>query len=410
MSLAPVCFWLALACVVYTYFLYPLLLAGLARFRHFPTRPGKEPPRSVSVVVAAHNEEAVIGARLEELTRAVATTGLTGEVILVSDGSTDDTADLAREYADRGVRVVELDSHEGKAAALTKGCAAARYEVVVFADARQTWEPMTLKRLLASFADPSVGAVSGDLVVEDAPGLLGGVGLYWRYEKWLRQQESAVHSTVGVTGAVSAVRRRLFRPIPRGTILDDVYWPLQVAMQGFRVVHNARARAYDRLPNRTADEFARKVRTLSGNFQLVARLPAVLLPWRNPIWLQFLSHKVLRLLVPWVLLLMLAASASMSEVSVYRAACSAQLTLLALGMVGTWKVAGARFRPARDAAAFLVLNGAAWLAFWVWALRRTDQVWRKVSYEDTPLRGTHSPVAKLETPALPGPTSSPSVL
>ncbi len=410
MSLAPVCFWLALACVAYTYFLYPLLLAGLARLRRFPARPGREPPGSVSVVVAAHNEEAVLDARLDELTGALAASGLTGEVILVSDGSTDDTADLARAYADRGVRVVELASHEGKAAALTRGCAAARYEVVVFADVRQTWEPTTLKRLLESFADSSVGAVSGDLVVEDAPGLLGGVGLYWRYEKWLRQQESAVHSTVGVTGAVSAVRRRLFRPIPRGTILDDVYWPLQVAMQGFRVVHNARARAYDRLPNRTADEFARKVRTLSGNFQLIARLPAALAPWRNPIWLQFLSHKVLRLVVPWALLLMLAASASLSSVALYRAACAAQLTLLALGVAGTWKAAGACFRPARDAAAFLVLNGAAWLAFWVWALRRTDQVWRKASYRGVPLRGRPSPAAQLEAPAFPGPTSSPSVL
>ena len=86
------------------------------------------------------------------------------------------------------------------------------------------------------------------------------------------------------------MRRELFRPIPRGTILDDVYWPLQVAMQGYRVVHDERAAAFDRLPERTADEFRRKVRTLAGNFQLVARLPAVLLPWRNPVWLQFLSR------------------------------------------------------------------------------------------------------------------------
>ncbi len=410
MNLALVCFWLPVACVAYTYLLYPLTLAGMARWRRRRVRPGQAAPNSVSVVVAAHNEEAVIDARLEELTRAITAAGLTGEVILVSDGSTDDTVPLARAYAGRGVRVIDLADREGKAAALTKGCAAARYEIIVFADARQTWEPLTLRRLLENFTDPSIGAVSGDLVVEDAPGLLGGVGLYWRYEKWLRQQESAVHSTVGVTGAISAVRRRLFRPIPRGTILDDVYWPLQVVMQGFRVVHDARARAYDRLPQRTADEFARKVRTLSGNFQFVARLPAALAPWRNPIWWQFVSHKVLRLLVPWSLLLMLAASAVLFKEAFYRAVCAGQLTFYVVGLIGTWKAAGARFRPARDAAAFLVLNGAAWLGFWVWAFGRTNHVWRKISYQEMPLRRTPAETARLETSGTAEPTPSLPVL
>jgi cellulose synthase/poly-beta-1,6-N-acetylglucosamine synthase-like glycosyltransferase len=410
MSFALVCFWLPLACVVYTYLVYPLLLAGMARHRRLPVRAGQAVPTSVSVVVAAHNEEAVVDARLQELTHAIAAAGLKGEVILVSDGSTDDTVPLAQAYAKRGVQVVELPSREGKAVALSRGYAAARYEIIVFADARQTWEPLTLKRLLANFADPSVGAVSGDLVVEEAPGLLGGVGLYWRYEKWLRQQECAVHSTVGVTGAISAVRRRLFRPIPRGTILDDVYWPLHVVMQGFRVVHDARARAYDRLPERTADEFARKVRTLSGNCQLVARLPAALVPWRNPIWWQFISHKLLRLLVPWALLLALAASVLLSAEAVYRAACAAQITFYVVGLIGIWKAAGARFRPARDAAAFLVLNGAAWLSFWVWAFGRTEHVWRKVSYQEVSLRRLPAETAAREAAGAREPTPSLPVL
>ena len=98
----------------------------------------------------------------------------------------------------------------------------ARHEIIVFADARQSWAPDALARLLANFADPDVGAVSGELIVESVPGVMAGVGLYWQFEKWLRQQESAVSSSVGVTGAISAVRRTLFRPIPPGTILDDL--------------------------------------------------------------------------------------------------------------------------------------------------------------------------------------------
>ncbi len=163
----------------------------------------------------------------------------------------------------------ELPARVGKAAALNAGCALAEHEIIVFADIRQTWEADALLLLLENFADPSVGAVSGDLLLRDADGVLAGVALYWRYEKMLRRLEGRVWSVVGATGAISAVRRQLFCAIPPGTLLDDVYWPLCVALQGFRVIHDRRAIAYDRLPSRTRDEFRRKVRTLSGNFQLL---------------------------------------------------------------------------------------------------------------------------------------------
>src|SRR4029079_13531611 len=133
---------------------------------------------------------------------------------------------------------------------------------------------------------------TGELILESNTGVSAGVGLYWRYERWLRKNEGRLNSTVGVTGAIAAVRRELFTPIPPGTILDDVYWPLCVAMKRHRVIHDPRALAYDRLPDRARDEFKRKVRTLTGNFQLFTRLPGALLPWKNPIWLQLISHKL----------------------------------------------------------------------------------------------------------------------
>src|SRR6185369_1680383 len=129
------------------------------------------------------------------------------------------------------IRVLELPERKGKADALTQGAAMAANEILVFADTRQRWDRNALSLLLENFADSRVGAVSGDLVVESAPGVLQGVGLYWRCEKWLRKKESQVHSMVSVTGAICAVRAALFRPIPEGLILDDVYWPLRVAMQ-----------------------------------------------------------------------------------------------------------------------------------------------------------------------------------
>jgi len=287
------------------------------------------------------------------------------------------------------VRVLELPARSGKAVALSAGCAAAAHDLLVFADVRQRWDPAALRMLVENFADPSIGAVSGELVLESAPGVISGVGLYWRYEKWLRKKESQIHSTVGVTGAIAAVRRGLFRAIPAGTLLDDVYWPLQVAMQGFRVVHDQRAVAYDRLPERARDEFRRKVRTLTGNFQLLTRLPGAVLPWRNPVWFQFVSHKLLRLVAPWAMLAMLVLSAVLPAPG-YRIAFAAQLAAYAFGLIGICTMASGRGRLLAAAGSFLVLNAAAWLAFWVWAFGRSGRAWRKTAYHSTPLSYSRS--------------------
>jgi hypothetical protein len=209
---------------------------------------------------------------------------------------------------------------------------------------------------------------------------MAGVGLYWRFEKWLRKMESRVHSTVGLTGSICAVRRALFRPIPPGTILDDVYWPLQVVMQGYRVVHDGQARAYDRLPERTRDEFRRKVRTLCGNFQLVSRMPSSLLPWRNPIAWQFVSHKLMRLVVPWALIGLLVTSLYLPG-PFYRVALAAQIMFYIAGLAGLAKPFTGRFRLMSASASFLVLNAAAWLSFWVWISGRSNRSWSKVPYK-----------------------------
>jgi cellulose synthase/poly-beta-1,6-N-acetylglucosamine synthase-like glycosyltransferase len=301
------------------------------------------------------------------------------EIIVISDGSTDDTAPLAREYGTRGVRVLELPERRGKAFALTQGCQLAQHEILVFGDLRQTWAPDVFEQLLKNFADPTVGGVSGDLVLESEPGVMAGVALYWRFEKWLRKKESRVWSMVGVTGAISAVRRELFRPIPGGTLLDDVYWPLQVCLQGYRIVHEPHAVAYDRLPENPRDEFRRKVRTLAGNFQLVQLLPAALVPGRNPIWWEFVSHKLLRLVVPWALLGTLIASAFLPR-WLYAGVFICEVAGCVLALIGLIPVLN-RFKPASAAMSFLVLNSASWMAFWVWISGRAGHSWGKVEYE-----------------------------
>jgi cellulose synthase/poly-beta-1,6-N-acetylglucosamine synthase-like glycosyltransferase len=384
-------FWVCLATVFYAYVGYPLLIWWLARRRGRPRQPAAAAGTGalqVAVLIAAHDEEKVIARRLDNL--------LASEypadrllIVVASDGSTDQTNAIVGRYAARGVRLVAYPQKRGKAATLNDAVAeigrtdgAGAPDVIVFADARQTWAPDALCRMVGNLADPEVGAVSGDLVIESAPGVLAGVGTYWRYEKWLRRQESRAGSMISVTGAISAVRYPLFRPIPPGTILDDMYWPLQVAMQGYRVVHEERAVAFDRLPPRVGDEFRRKVRTLSGNFQLIARLPAALVPWRNPVWLQFLSHKVCRLLCPWALIAAVMLSAGLPG-TVYAATFWGQILFYGLAVAGLSRRLGGRTRLVTTAGAFLVLNAAAWFAWWTWLTGWSAGSWVKVRYANS---------------------------
>jgi poly-beta-1,6-N-acetyl-D-glucosamine synthase len=375
-------FWGGGGLIAYAYLFYPLAIALLARWRKAaaPENPHFA-PESMSLVIAVHDEAARIGTRLDELTALVSRCGCPGEIIVVTDGCRDDTAQRARAHPSPSVRVVELAENQGKAHALTRGCALASGEILVFADARQRWAEGALRELIGNFAAPRIGAVSGELLLEAAPGAVAGVGLYWRYEKWLRRHESRVHSTVGVSGSIAAVRRRLFTPIPQGVLLDDVYWPLCVAMQGYRVLHDERAIAYDRLPDKPRDEFRRKVRTLSGNFQLLNVLPQSLLPWRNPLWVQFVSHKLLRLLVPWLLIGVFVSSALLPGWT-YRFAFWAQVALYGLALLALTTGIGARARLAAAAASFVTLNAAAWLAFWVWISGGSRRAWHKVSYAE----------------------------
>ena len=375
---ALILFWFSFALVAYAYLLYPALLVLATKLFARPIKRGAF-TGSLAVIVSAHNEESRIASRRDELLSLLRRTGLSAELIIVSDGSSDRTADAARGGPNDPLRIIKLRENVGKAQAMNTAAASATADILIFADVRQHWADDAIERLIENFADPAIGGVSGDLQLESPEGGNAGVGVYWRYEKAIRKLESRLHSCVGATGAICAVRRELFRPIPPRTILDDVYWPLNVVLQGRRVIHDGRARAFDRLPEKSRDEFRRKVRTLSGNFQLVMRLPQLLLPWSNPIWLQFFSHKLLRLAVPWSLLLMLILSALLPG-TIYHVLFFAQLAGYLLALVGANRNVAARLRLASAASSFVVLNTAAWVAFWVWITGRSAGSWNKTVY------------------------------
>jgi cellulose synthase/poly-beta-1,6-N-acetylglucosamine synthase-like glycosyltransferase len=374
-TLAKTLFWIGAATLAYAYILYPLY-AWLAARRHPQSQRFSPGPRNISVLLAVRNEAANIQRRLAELTHMMAAHDACSELIIISDGSTDATATIAEQFASNNVRLVRWDQNRGKAAAVTYAASLARHEILVMADGRQRWASDALARMLENFDDPSIGAVSGELVLEERPGTLAGVGLYWKFEKWLRRQESRHYSQVGVTGAIAAVRRSLFRPIPDGMILDDVYWPMQVVLQGYRVIHDGRAIAFDSLPESTGGELRRKVRTLVGNFQLAAAMPELLAPWRNPAWLAFVSHKMLRLAAPWAMLGVLLGSALASGY-IYRVVFAGQLVGLIIALTGLATPAGPKHGISAAAGSFLLLHVAAWLAFWSWITGGAGRVWRQ---------------------------------
>jgi cellulose synthase/poly-beta-1,6-N-acetylglucosamine synthase-like glycosyltransferase len=212
--------------------------------------------------------------------------------------------------------------------------------------------------LVANLADPGVGAVSGELMLSDPDsGFAQGVDAYWRYEKLIRHAESRSGSTIGVSGALYAMRRSLYRPLPDGTVLDDVLVPMRVVADGSRVVFEPEAIAWDRASQAPQEERRRKIRTLAGNCQLIQLAPWLLLPWRNPAWFRFVSHKLLRLLAPWLLLGVAVTSACLAGRYLPCALALAALLVAALlVLIGRLQSVTARWLPVRLATAFFYLN------------------------------------------------------
>jgi biofilm PGA synthesis N-glycosyltransferase PgaC len=334
-GLAETVFWISAGCIGYVYAGYPLLLMLWARLAERPIRKGRYEPH-VSIVIAMRNEQDRAGGRIHNCLE-LDYPPEKRQIVVSLDGPTDATERLVRQHAPAGVDIVLSPVHRGKAEALNDGVAAARGEVIVFTDARQRFARDALRELVANFADPSVGAVSGELVLLDtgAREASQGVGLYWKYDKRLRALESAVHSTVGATGAIYAIRRELFRPLPPGTVLDDVAVPMGIVLAGKRAIFDPAARAYDVLSPSPAGEFRRKVRTLMGNYQLLVRMPELLLPWRNPLFVQLVSHKLGRLAAAYCFAGLLVSNLFLTD-GIYLVTLTLQFLWYGLAVLGGW--------------------------------------------------------------------------
>ena len=255
-----------------------------------------------------------------------------------------------------GSEIVECPQRAGKAAGLNLAASRCTDDILIFTDARQRFAEDAIARLTAHFADPAIGAVSGALEIAPAASATGaGVDAYWRYEKSLRAAESRWDSCIGCTGAIYALRRGLFTAIPEDTLLDDVVIPMQAAMQGARVIHDPTALAFDPQPLEPEAELRRKQRTLAGNFQMLFRYPAWLLPWGHRLWWQLLSHKYLRLVAPFLLLSALASSVALGGRPFYGFCLAAQLMLYFFAGISSLPAAQ-DWKFCQIAAGFVFLN------------------------------------------------------
>jgi cellulose synthase/poly-beta-1,6-N-acetylglucosamine synthase-like glycosyltransferase len=392
-------FWLSLTGILYTYAGYPALMWMLARIRMRPWTAKPITP-SVSVVLAVHNGAALLPRKIEHLL------GLDypkiKEIIIVSDGSTDGTEELLAAQSHPRLTSIILGEHSGKAVAVNAGMAKASADLILFVDIRPEMAPGAIQQLVSNFADPKVGCVTGELNLR-----VGGhdvtsaavSGIYWRYENWIRTCESICGSPVGVYGGFYAVRRELAVPLPAGLILDDMFQPLSIIRRGYRSVLDSQAYVYDSWPEKMEAEFHRKVRTLAGNFQLFRLAPWTLTP-RNPVFFQLVSHKVMRLVVPYLMVLMLAASLALARGSLfYRTFAALQIFGWAVAIAGLRYRIPLLHRIAAPASALLVLLAAAVAGLYKFLFTR-GPLWKIWTSRDTREQATTS---KTAISALPDP-------
>jgi cellulose synthase/poly-beta-1,6-N-acetylglucosamine synthase-like glycosyltransferase len=313
-AILEVLLWTSLGLVAYAYFGYPLLVWLLARFfgrRELPPAAPQSCP-TVSLLICALNEEACIAERvLNGLDQDYPADHL--QVVVASDGSTDRTAEIVHEIALKfpgRVILHDFSVRRGKATALNTVIPTLESELVVLSDANTSFDRHAVRNLTRWFARSGIVAVCGQLVLRDPATGRNVDSVYWRYENFLKNCEAAVGALLGANGAVYAIRRHEYIPIAADSIIDDFLIPLQLKLQtGGRLIYDADAVAVEETPPEIADEFRRRVRIGAGGFQSLCRLWPLLLPSSGMTAVAFLSHKLLRWVTPFFLLVALIANA-----------------------------------------------------------------------------------------------------
>lgn len=330
------CFWLAVVGIVYTYAGYPALMLIHSLLFRRPIVTGDIGEVRVSLIIAAHNEENAIAAKLENILCLTYPADRL-EILIASDGSTDRTNQIVLNYQSRGVRLLALP-RRGKAAALNAAVAASIGDILVFSDANSMYAPGAVTELVKHFADDKVGGVAGNQVYlpESVSSLTAdGERLYWGLDRWLKKRQSRAGNVISATGAIYAIRRTLFRSVPEG-VTDDFVTSTRIVAQGYRLVFAPDAIAFEPVAKSSEVEFGRKVRVMTRGLCGVLAVRELLNPMRYGMYsIQLFSHKVLRRLVALPLLAMLLISPLLwNRGAIYQVATIVQLVFYGLALGG----------------------------------------------------------------------------
>ncbi len=294
-------FWLCVNVIIYTYAGYPILLTLLARFRPKPATAKPATP-AVTLLIAAYNEAAIIAQKLEN-SLALDYPRNHLQIVVAADGSDDQTPDIVKTYAEQGVELSYSPPRRGKMAAINRAMAHAHGEIIVFSDANNMYNPNVIRELVAPFTDSTVGAVTGAKSIVRGDSALGeSEGLYWKYESFIKEQETRLGTSIGAPGEILAIRHHLYESPPDNIINDDFYIAMRLIQRGYRIIYNPKARSTERISLSAQDEINRRARIVAGRYQAIA-LASKLLPVQNPlvVW-QIISHKYLRPLVPFAMI------------------------------------------------------------------------------------------------------------
>ncbi len=380
-------FWLSAALVVYAYAGYPVLVYCLGRRRRQP-RPAisaDDQLPAVSLIIAAHNEAEVIEERLRNaLSLDYPSDKL--EIIVASDGSTDATNQMVRRCADSRVRLLDFNQRRGKAAALNAAVPQARGELLMFSDANTFWDASAARSIARWFNDRSVGVVCGKLQLIDARTGNNVDSLYWRYETFLKRCEARLGVLLGANGAIYAMRRSLYQPIPEDTIIDDFVIPLSAYLRsGCQMVYDPSATAVEETPAQMRSEFRRRARIGAGGFQSISRLRGLLSVRHGWLAMAFISHKLFRWMAPFALIALVACNLALAGRPEYRVLLAGQAIYAVLAAVGA--CAHGRhpaWRLARAATLFASVNLALLVGCWRWLVGAQRGTWQRTERATRP--------------------------
>jgi len=359
-KLAEILFWLSLAALLYVYVGYPLMLLCLTSFSRIPqAKPSYTP--FLSILIAAYNEEAGIKKKIEQ-TLDLDYPADQMEVLVLSDGSTDGTEEIVKSFTDPRVRLLHVSGRRGKTNAQNEGVLHAHGDVLIFSDATTIYHRQALRYLACNYADSSVGAVSGRYQYFDPQGNSPtglGTMAFWNYENFIKKMQSTTRTISGCCGCIYSVRKEVYTPLA-AEVISDLVQPLHVIRKGYRVVFEDRALAYEETTQSTSEEFSMRVRVVTRGMRGLLSVPALLTPWKfGLVAFQLWSHKILRWLVPFFLLILFGSNLLLWRTPFYRMFLEIQTVFYALTLLSIWVPVQKLWKPLGIPLYFCTLNAAA---------------------------------------------------